>query len=479
MEHVDVLITGAGLSGIASGARISRAFPERSYVILEQREESGGTWSLFKYPGIRSDSDMFTFGMNIYPWHGKWAIAEGADILKYIRSAAKKFKVEDKIRYQRKVVAASWSSEQKQWTVTVEHVDTGETSQITADYYISASGYYDYDNPYRPEFPGEEDFAGDIIHPQHWPEDYDYAGKRVIVIGSGATAMTLVPSMAKDAEHITMLQRTPTYVMAQPRIHPFAKLARRALGKKVADRFIKEAYAAGTVGLYVGSKLSPNLARKVLKKWAQEKLPDDFDYDTHFTPPYDPWDQRLCVVPGGDLFKSIRSGKVDIVTDHIETFTKKGILLKSGTELEADIIITATGLTVLPFGGIDLTVDGEQINIGDLYTYRAMMFSNVPNFAFMIGYSNASWTLKIDLALDYLIRLFEYMDERGYTVATPTPEGELSEAPLWSLTSGYLQRARHKLPKSGDREPWKIKDNYHLDRIELGMSKVDEEMVFS
>ncbi len=473
--HLDVLIVGAGLSGIDAAAHIAKAFPGRNYAVLEQRHELGGTWSLFKYPGIRSDSDMFTLGFGWKPWDGEWAIADGPDILQYLKDAARETGVDQRIRYHHKVTKASWSSEDKFWTVDVERTDTGETSQLTANFVWSTSGYYDYDEGYTPDFPGIEDFKGQVIHPQFWPEDLDYTGKEIIVIGSGATAVTLIPSMARDAGHITMLQRTPTYIMSQPRIHPGATVLRRTLPRAVANKQLHKMYAAGTIGLYQFMRRSPKAGKALIRRWSKPYLPADFDYETHLTPPYNPWEQRLCVVPGADLFKAMHSHKVDMVTDHIETFTEDGIRLKSGRELKADLIITATGLKVVTMGKAQLEVDGKPVKIGEHFTYKALMLNDIPNCAFTIGYSNASWTLKADLVCEYVVRLLDYMDEHNYKVVTPRVRGTLAPSPLMDLSSGYLARAVGSMPVAGDKDPWRLKNNWYFDKRMIKKQPIEDE----
>lgn len=479
-NHYEVLIAGAGLAGIDAAVHVGREFPGRRYAVLEQRGELGGTWSLFQYPGIRSDSDMFTLGYGWKPWAGRWAIAEGRDIWNYLDETAQEEGVKERILYHHKLVKVDWSSSEKRWHVTVDRLDTGETVELTADFFVVATGYYDYEEGYTPDFAGIDDFQGQVVHPQHWPDDLDYAGKRIIVIGSGATAVTLIPSMARDAGHITMLQRTPTYIMAQPRIHPGAKLARRLMPEDVANRYLREVYAAGTVGLYVWMRRYPQAARKVLRKWAGMHLPKDFDYDTHLNPPYNPWEQRLCVVPNADLFKAMHSHKVDIVTDHIDRFTETGIRLASGQELEADLIVTATGLQVVPFGGAQGFIDGKPIELGDHFAYKAMMLNDVPNLVFLLGYSNASWTLKIDLVCDFLVRLLTYMDEHQHTVVTPRLHGSMDKRPIMDLSSGYLRRAAGTMPWAGSRDPWRLKNNWYFDRRMIHRGPIeDKELEFS
>jgi len=472
--HLEVLIVGAGLSGIDAAVHVSRAFPAKNYALLEQRAELGGTWSLFKYPGIRSDSDMYTLGFGFRPWDGENAIADGADILRYLHETAVEYGVDERIRYHRRATTFAWSSTDQFWTVTVENTETGQAETITADFLISTSGYYNYESGYTPQWPGLEDYQGTLVHPQHWPEDLDYTGKKVVVIGSGATAVTLIPSMARDAGHITMLQRTPTYIVSQPKIDPIAQTLKRTMPSKRAAKLIHARYAAMTIGFYEFCRRNPKVAKVLLKRWAQFHLPDDFDYDKHLTPPYDPWDQRLCVIPGADLFKAIHSHKVDIVTDHIERFTENGILLTSGQELTADIVVTATGLDVIPMGGASIEVDGAHVDLGKTFTYKAMMLSGIPNFAFIVGYTNASWTLKADLVCEYVVRLLEHLDQHNLKVATPQQVSGLQAAPLLDLESGYLKRAAGRLPLAGDRDPWRLKNNWYFDKKFLRKSKVDD-----
>ena len=476
--HLDVLIVGAGLSGIDAAVHISQAFPTKSYAVLEQRGELGGTWSLFKYPGIRSDSDMYTLGFGFRPWTGKDAIGDGADILSYLKDTAAEYGVDQKIRYHRKATKFSWSTEDKHWTVTVENTETGETETLTAGFLFSTSGYYNYDSGYTPDWPGFKDYKGQVIHPQAWPEDLDYTGKRVVVIGSGATAVTLIPSMARDAAHVTMLQRTPTWIVSQPKIDPIAQTLKKTLPTKVAAKAIHARYAALTIGFYEFCIRNPRASRAILKRWAKIHLPKDFDYDKHLTAPYNPWEQRLCVVPGADLFKAIHSHKVDIVTDHIEKFTETGIVTRSGQTLEADIVVTATGLDVVPMGKAEFEVDGEKVDLGKAFTYKALMLSGIPNFAFVIGYSNASWTLKADLVCQYVVRLLEHMDKKNLKVVVPQPSDDLAPQALFGgLQSGYLARAEGKLPVAGDKDPWRLKHNWYFDRKFLKKSPIEDDVL--
>ena len=476
-SHLDVLIVGAGLSGIDAAVHIGRDLPDKKYAVLEQRGELGGTWSLFKYPGIRSDSDMYTLGFGFRPWDGKHAIADGPDILRYLKETAAEYGVDEHIRYHRKATRYEWSSADRRWTVTVDNSETGETETLTCDFLFSTSGYYNYDAGYTPDWPGFDDYRGTVVHPQHWPDDLDYEGKRVVVIGSGATAVTLIPSMAEKAGHITMLQRTPTYIISQPKIDPIAETIKKIAPKKQRAKMIHTRYAAITIGFYEFCRRNPTAAKVLLKRWAKMHLPKDFDYDTHLTPPYDPWDQRLCVVPNADLFRAIHSHKVDIVTDHIDHFTEKGIVLRSGEELEADVVVTATGLDVVAMGGADFVVDGQKVDMGERFTYKALMLSDIPNFAFIIGYSNASWTLKADLVCEYVVRLLKYMTKHDHQVVVPRVQDDLAPEPVMDLTSGYLQRAAGRLPVAGDQDPWRLKHNWYYDRKFIRKSKINDGVV--
>lgn len=470
-EHVDVLIVGAGLSGIGAAARLRTEHPGKSVAILEARDTLGGTWDLFRYPGIRSDSDMFTFGFKWRHWEGDVALADGPSILSYITDIAREYRVDRLIRYRHRVVSASWDSDTCLWTVEVDHDGTPVT--LTTNLLWGCGGYYDYDSGYTPEFPGQADFRGPVIHPQHWPEDLDYTGKKVVVIGSGATAVTLVPAMAKDAEHVTMLQRSPTYVLSLPGRDPIA----RRLGwlpSKLRYQVVRAKAIALTVATYQLAQRRPDFVKKVIRAGVAKQLPPGMDVDTHFKPAYNPWDQRLCFVPDGDLFKAFRAGTASVVTDHIESFTETGIRLRSGEELEADIIVTATGLTLKAMGGVELTVDGVPVKMQDTLTYKALMLSDVPNFVFTIGYTNASWTLKADLVADFVCRLLAYMDEHDVRRAVAPRDPSVGEEPLISFSSGYILRALDELPRQGDREPWKLRQNYLKDMRSINHSPIDD-----
>jgi monooxygenase len=463
-EHHDVLIVGAGLSGIGAACHLERRLPGKRYAILEARDSSGGTWDLFRYPGIRSDSDMFTLGYRFRPWDAAKAIADGPSILEYIRDTAAEYGVEANIRYGHRVVRADWDSARARWTVRVERRNTGETVELTCRFLHWCSGYYRYDRGYTPEWEGMDRFRGELVHPQHWPEDLDYAGRRVIVIGSGATAVTLVPAMAGTAAHVTMLQRSPTYIVSLPSRDPMVERMRRFLPKRWAWQLARLKAIALTSLSYQVSRRRPELLKAILRRGLERSLPVDYNIDKHFSPAYNPWDQRLCVVPDGDLFQALSSGEASIVTDRIQTFTEQGIRLESGTELEADVIVTATGLDLQLLGGAQLGVDGHDLSLGETVAYKGMMFSGVPNLALSIGYTNASWTLKCDLICEYVCRLIAHMDEHGYDYCVPrAPDPSARLEPLLDFSSGYVVRAIDRLPKQGPRPPWRLNQNWFKD----------------
>jgi cation diffusion facilitator CzcD-associated flavoprotein CzcO len=481
-EHLDVLIVGAGLSGIGAGHYIQAECPWASYAIFEARDAIGGTWDLFRYPGIRSDSDMYTLGYSFRPWDGEKAIADGASILQYIKDTAAEEGIDRHIRFGHRITKADWSTEDGCWHVTAERTDTGEAVQLTAGFIFSCSGYYRYDHGYQPPFPGLDDFAGTVIHPQQWPEDLDYQGKRVVVIGSGATAVTLIPALAESgAAHVTMLQRSPTYIVSVPAKNPLTSVLKAVLPDRWAGTIMRWVMAVGTQSTYFISKRRPELVKKVLRRGVQRQLPKGYDVDPHFTPRYDPWDQRLCVVPNGDLFKAIKRGTASVVTDTIDTFTEKGVRTTSGEELDADIVVTATGLELLFIGGIDVTVDGEAIDVPNRLTYKGMMLEGVPNIALAIGYTNASWTLKCDLTCDYVTRLLNHLHEQGLRQCTPVnADASVSPQPLLGLNSGYIQRAADKFPKQGTKFPWQVHQSFLRDYRAMKLKGVeDEAMVFS
>ncbi len=463
-EHLDVLIVGAGLSGIGAAHHVQTKCPWATYSVFEARDAIGGTWDLFRYPGIRSDSDMFTLGYSFRPWPGAKSIADGPSILQYINDTATEAGIDQHIRFHHRILAAAWSTEDARWTVTAERTDTGERIELTCGFLLSCSGYYRYDHGYEPDFPGRERFSGTVIHPQAWPESLDYADKRVVVIGSGATAVTLVPSLAEKAALVTMLQRSPSYVASVPAKNPLAELLRKVLPEHRSGPIIRWALALMTQGSYSLSKKRPALMRWLLRKGVERELPKGYDIDTHFTPKYDPWDQRLCAVPNGDLFKAIRSGKAEVVTDTIDTFTESGIRIASGTELEADIIVTATGLELLFIGGIEVSVDGEVVDLPSRLSYKGMMLEGVPNMAAIFGYTNASWTLKADLSSDYACRLLNHLHDAGLRQCTPINSDPSVEAsPLLHLSSGYIQRAADRFPRAGSKFPWQMHQSYLRD----------------
>jgi monooxygenase len=479
IESIDVLIIGAGLSGIGGACHLRRSSPDRSFMILESREASGGTWDLFRYPGIRSDSDMYTFGYGFKPWSDKSSIADGHKILSYIREAAAEYDVEQHIRYQHKVVTASWSSTQSRWLVTAERGDTGEQVTISCQFIFSCSGYYDYDQGYTPEFAGIDNFKGQVIHAQHWPEELDYQGKRVVVIGSGATAVTLVPAMSQDTASLVMLQRTPTYIASVPKEQPLAETLRKWLPDSWVFRLIRWKQVLFQIYLYQLSRRNPQGLRKYLLGLVRKEMGPDYDVDTHFTPDYNPWDQRLCGVPDGDLFTAIRENRAEVVTDHIDQFNKEGIHLKAGKQLDADIVVLATGLNLKFAGGVQYSVDGKVLDFAEHFIFRGMMFSGLPNMAFTVGYTNSSWTLKADLTGQYVSRLLNKMARHSYTAVTPRLTGEVEEMPLLDFDAGYVLRSRESFPKQGNRLPWKNYQNYIRDFIGLRLGRQnDDELEF-
>ncbi len=475
IEHLDVLIVGAGLSGIGAAHHLQEAFPGRSYAIFEAREELGGTWDLFRYPGIRSDSDMHTLGYRFKPWTAAKSISDGESILDYVRETAREGRIDAKIRFQHRVVRAEWSSEEALWTVEAERVDSGESVRLTCSYLWVCSGYYRYDKGFTPEFPGAEDFSGEVIHPQHWPAELDYSGKRVVVIGSGATAVTLVPAMAEKAAHVTMLQRSPTYIASLPAEDPIANGLRRFLPDKAVYTIVRWKNVMIQSLIYQLSRRRPRAIKRFIRKGVERSLPAGYDIDKHFKPKYNPWDQRMCLVPNGDLFKVIRDGDATVVTDTIETFTESGIKLDSGEQLEADVIVTATGLNLLFLGGMELVVDGEPVDVSEKMTYKGMMLSGVPNCAFTVGYTNASWTLKADLTSEYVCRVLAHMDSHGYRKSVPElADPSVEELPLLDFTSGYVLRSLDQFPKQGSKEPWKLRQNYVLDIRTIRRGPIDD-----
>jgi cyclohexanone monooxygenase len=469
-ELLDVLIVGAGLSGIGAAWHLQRGCPDKRYAILEARDAIGGTWDLFRYPGVRSDSDMYTLGYAFRPWTAGKAIADGPSIRDYIRDTARDNGIERHIRFGHKVVAASWSSQDACWTVQAEH--DGAPVTIRARFLTMCSGYYSYEEAYRPPFEGEDQYLGRIVQPQFWPQDLDYRGKQVVVVGSGATAVTLVPAMAEQAAHVTMLQRSPTYVVTRPSEYGFARRFRRWLPEGAAYWATRWRVIAESMLLYRVARSKPELAKQKIVAMARHELGRDFDVETHFTPDYKPWDQRVCVVPDGDLFKAIRQKRASVVTDHIERFTDTGILLKSGRELAADVIVLATGLKIKVLGGVAVTVDGKPFQAADAMSYKGMMLSDLPNCVMTFGYTNASWTLKADLTAAYVCRLLRYMDRKGVAIAVARREGGVEPEPFLNFTSGYVQRARGVLPQQGSRRPWQVYQNYLQDMITIRYGRI-------
>ena len=474
MEHVDVIVVGAGLSGIGGACHLKRECPQKSFLILEGRETMGGTWDLFRYPGVRSDSDMYTLGYRFRPWREAKAMAGGPAILKYIRDTAAEYDIDKKIRFNQRVRRASWSSDNERWTVEVENGHDKTVVQLTCGFLYLCTGYYDYESGYTPEWPGVERFRGRIVHPQKWPEDLDYAGKRIVVIGSGATAVTLVPAMAERAEHVTMLQRSPSYIVARPAEDIVANSLRRVLPARAAYVLSRWKNVLSGSFFYRLARRKPEVFKWMVARGVRNHLGEQYD-SRHFTPPYNPWDQRLCLVPDADLFRAIRERRVSVVTDHIESFTEDGLLLKSGERLDADIIVTATGLVLKLFSGMQLVVDGAAVDLPKTLVYKGMMFSDVPNLAFAVGYTNASWTLKCDLAAGYVCRLLNHMDQRGYSICTPRlKDPDVKEEPVIDFNSGYVLRALPTLPRQGSKTPWRLHQNYIKDLSMMRYGRVED-----
>lgn len=473
-----MIIVGAGLSGIGAARHLKHRCPEKTFTLLESREATGGTWDLFKYPGIRSDSDMFTLGYSFKPWTEVKALADGPSILRYIRETAREEDIESKIRLKHKVVAASWSTPDARWTLEVDVA--GERKTLTCNFLWMCAGYYSYTEAYTPDFPGRDRFRGEIVHPQFWTDQVDYANKRVVVIGSGATAVTLVPELAKKAAHVVMLQRSPTYILSRPAVDSVASWLREKLPSQLAYDVSRWKNVAGAMVLYTLSRRRPQMMRKWIKDLVKKELPD-VDVEKHFNPRYDPWDQRLCLVPDNDLFEAVRAGTASVVTDTIETFTEKGLKLRSGDELEADLIVTATGLKLQFAGAVKLTVDGQPVDVSKTMNYKGSMFSDVPNMVCVFGYTNASWTLKADLVAEFVCRILKHMQATGTRVCTPRKlDPELREEPFVDFSSGYVTRALAELPKQGSKFPWRLYQNYALDVAMFRLGKIDDgSLVFS
>ena len=477
-EHVDVVVVGAGLSGIGAAYHLQTMSPDRSYVILEGRDGLGGTWDLFKYPGIRSDSDMHTLGFSFKPWTEAKSIADGPSILQYLKQTVAQFGIEKNIRYGQLVTQAQWSSDDAQWTVTSTNKATGASSIVTCSFLFMCSGYYSYKKGHTPEFTGRERFTGTVVHPQSWPTDLDYAGKRVVVIGSGATAVTIVPSMADKAAHVTMLQRSPTYMVSRPDHDVMANRLRKVLPPKMAYSLTRFKNTWRQQLVYNKTRTDPDKVKQLLLGGVKMELGADYDIAKHFTPAYNPWDQRLCLVPNGDFFRSMREGKASVVTDHITSFTETGIQLASGEHLDADIIITATGLELVTLGEMDFFVDGIQVDFAKTWTYKGFAYSDIPNMASTFGYINASWTLRSDLTAEYVCRLLNHMRKKGVVQCTPRlreQDRSMKERPwIDGFSSGYMQRMMHRMPRQGDHEPWINPQNYRRDKKMFKHSPIDD-----
>jgi monooxygenase len=474
-EHFDVIIVGAGLSGIGAGCHLKMHCPQKSYLVLEGRDDIGGTWDLFRYPGIRSDSDMYTLGYSFRPWTDAKAIADGPSILNYVRETAKVYGVDQHIRFAHKVVRASWSSSEACWTVDAEMGDAKTPVRFTCGFLFMCSGYYDYEAGYTPDFPGAADFAGQLVHPQKWTEDSTYADKRVVVIGSGATAVTLVPELAKKAAHVTMLQRSPSYMISAPAEDGLANATRKYLPAKLAYMLTRVRKIILQQFFYTFCMIAPGAAKTYLLGKLRKELGPEADYQTDWTPRYNPWTQRLCLVPDSDFFSALKSGRASIVTDHIETFTQNGIKLKSGTLLEADLVVSATGLTLLGLGGVQVQVDGAPMLLHQKVTYKGMMYNDVPNLATSFGYTNASWTLRADLTCNYVCRLLNHMDKTHTQMCTPRlRDAAMATKPWVNFSSGYFQRAVNILPKQGDKKPWTQSQNYTVDLMMLKYGALDD-----
>ncbi len=476
-EYFDVVIIGAGISGIGAAYRIGEKNPGLSYTILERRERIGGTWDLFRYPGVRSDSDIFTLSFPFEPWRREETIADGADIWGYLDETARKHNIDEHIQTHTHVRSADWDSETDTWTVHA--VKDGTDKMYRCRFVFFGTGYYDYDNPHSPDLRGIENFGGDVAHPQHWPETLDYTGKRVVVIGSGATAISMIPTLTEKAAHVTMLQRSPSYLFSMPRIEPMARVIQKVLPHRVAHSIIRWRNALFFWSMYLLARKLPRVMKAIIRHRAIRNLPTGYAVDTHFNPQYEPWDQRMCVILNSDLYKAISDGRVDVVTDHIDHIDASGIVLTSGRRLDADVLITATGLRLQALGGITVSIDGEKIDPADRFVYKEHMLEDVPNMAWCIGYTNNSWTLRADMTARSVAKLLAYMESHGYTHAYPHHgEKPMTEKPLWNLQAGYVQRAPHVLPKSSTHRPWHVRHNFVLDAIDHRFDRIEESMVF-
>ena len=478
MEHVDVVIVGAGLSGIGAAYHLMTRCPDRSFTILEGRGDIGGTWDLFRYPGVRSDSDMHTLGFSFKPWTHEKSIADAGAIMDYLRETVREYRIEERIQFNTLVAAASWSTAESRWTLSVRDAKTGESRSVSCNFLYMCSGYYSYKRGHEPEFPGRDRFRGKVIHPQKWPEDFDYSGKRVVVIGSGATAVTIVPAMADRAAHVTMLQRTPTWMVSRPDVDPFANRLRKVLPPRVAYAVTRLRNTTMQQIVYGRSRTQPEKVREHLLGLLRKELPEGYDIDKHFTPTYNPWDQRLCLVPNSDFFRAIKAGKVDVVTDTIHTWTESGVELNSGQTLVADVIVTATGLELVTLGEMEFTVDGAPVDFSRTWTYKGLAYSGVPNLVSTFGYINASWTLRADLTSEYVCRLLNHMKQTGKATCVPTlrTSDQTMPARRWieDFTPGYMERVMHLFPRQGDREPWINPQNFKRDKKMFRKGPIDD-----
>ena len=473
-NHFNVIVVGAGISGIGAGYYLQKKCPNKSFVILEGRDNIGGTWDLFRYPGIRSDSDMNTMGFRFKPWMGVKSIADGPSILSYLHETVKENDLNKKIHFNQWVNEASWSSRDSQWTVQVENKKTQELQDFTCDFLFLCGGYYNYEEGYTPHFAGSENFLGQIIHPQKWPKNLDYKNKKVVVIGSGATAVTIIPTMAEEAAHVTMLQRSPTYFLSAPDEDPVGNFLRKFISSKLTYKLVRWKNIRFQWWFFQKCRKFPKKVKEFLIKQVREELGPNYDIETHFTPKYNPWEQRMCLVPNGDFFNAINAGKASVITDHIDRFTKKGIKLKSGGEVEADLIVTATGLNLEVCNGIKLEVDNNEVDISKTMTYKGMMFSDVPNLVATFGYTNASWTLRADLTSEYVCRLLNFMDKKGYANCCPRTAEHVEPDGDWlDFTSGYVKRSMHKFPKQGSRDPWRNTQNFPKDVLAIRWGNID------